>query len=177
MTDIIDTKTNDEGTKRYALTLDTYPTMPDGDYFGDIYGMDRGHLVHQSDGYKPADFDYRDLNRAWSHFGDWDLVARYARMFFDVAAVHTVDTLHATTLIEVVSTAAATEWGNANANLTEWEAWAEGDVYMIVPEVLVTWTSDHGATVQTWEQDPEEFVLGGLYGSKWADETLAEMTF
>ena len=46
------------------------------------------------------------------------------------------------------------------AGLEAWKRWAQGDVYIVILERLVTWTAEDGRTKDLWEF---EDVLSGCY--------------
>ena len=41
-----------------------------------------------------------------------------------------------------------------------WKSWAQGDVYIVILERLVTWTDEDGRTQDLWEIDD---IVSGCY--------------
>ena len=67
-------------------------------------------------------------------------------------------------------------WGNTGevgkADLNEYRAWVEGDVYGVIVEELTTWTkSDSSETRESWEEVDSCF---GFYGLRYAEESARE---
>lgn len=54
------------------------------------------------------------------------------------------------------------------------EDYLDGEVFIIVPEVLVTWTSDDNRTEERWEDDPDNFAVHGYYGREHVESTCAD---
>jgi hypothetical protein len=70
------------------------------------------------------------------------------------------------------------EWCGAPAgsiSMAEWQAYCQGDVYGVIPEEQIEWTSAKGETKTIWESDGSLDGCWGFYGIDAAREYAAEM--
>lgn len=77
------------------------------------------------------------------------------------------------------------EWLDAHpdvktTNLTEWNAYCDGDVYGVIVEKRVTWTREHDDEIDGTDGDPsmddwqEVSAVWGYYGEEYATEVARE---
>jgi hypothetical protein len=60
-------------------------------------------------------------------------------------------------------------------SMAEWQAYCQGDVYGVIPEEQIEWTSAKGETKAIWESDGSLDGCWGFYGIDAAREYAAEM--
>ena len=191
MSEVLETR----GDYRVTLTNDEWADGPDGDGQGSTYSMSTRRpslfaLVHKGagpTGFGPGSpFHLAEVMRnAWDRFQDIDTLERYLRMFHGVVGFDSFDTQDEK-YVNVVTREDLTEWGfssledyraradwddPSHGNLTEWRAYAEGDVWSYAVERREHWTSDTGKTHDTWETVDS---CGGFYGRQYAEEAALE---
>lgn len=181
MSDTLETR----GAYRVVIHPDTDAEAPDADMQGSVYYFDdrseRFALQHAGKGPDLTE----QLIDAWERFGDTDTIGRYLRMFYGAVGFDYFDTRDGK-YVSVVTADDLTEWGFSSIEeyrsqtghadpshgiLTEWRAYADGDVWGYSVEKLTHWTADDGQTRDTWE---EVDSCWGFYGREWAEEAAIE---
>lgn len=166
------------GTLRVRLVQDLDAGMPEDAGSGYVYAIES----RQCD--VLAGEDAPELDYAIDRFGtDWDRLERYLRMFHDAVSLDWYDRRGGGKFLMVVTSKMAREWTGGGgdwtnlANLSEWEAWDEGDVYGYVVEQLAEWetvSSPLGLTcteMHTWEYVDS---CWGFYGHQYASRAAVE---
>lgn len=184
MGEVIETR----GRFRVVVEPDTDPQRPDGDYFGTVLYVDgrRCEVVGSGYGVDTADIA-RGVSASWERFRDMALVERYLRMWCEAAGFDYFDTRDGA-YVNVVTPADLKLWGfddvdayrqatghddPSHGNLTEWQAYVDGDVYGVIIEKLVSWTTEDADVPDrdTWE---EVQAVWGYYGNEYAEESARE---
>lgn len=181
-------ETTEDGRFRVVLEQDTDSGVPEGGSAGHVYRCERGTVDLLGTDYdtdREAGSIRHAMVDALSRFGrDWDLVTRYLRMWHDVVALDYLSRDYGE-IVGIVTRDLAESWGcdvdTVTPELTEWEAWADGDVYGYVIEERVA-LSGHTSTGrgyrlerECWETvDYDDSALWGLYGREYAEEAARE---
>lgn len=153
MSDVDVIETSEDGRTRVVLVQDVHAEQPDGDGMGHVYAVYPGEslpvvVLHEEHGSEaPA------IVEALERWGtDWDTLERYLRMVHGAVSIAWYDRRGGGRFLNVVTRQMAQDWGNTGdlsqlANLTEWEAWDEGDVWIAQTEQLTTWARMSGEDV------------------------------
>lgn len=182
MSDVIETR----GRFRAVIHDDTDPQPPEDDASGTVVRLDRWGAEVVGHAYSvPA--DDHDILSAWQHYQDMTLVERYLRMWHGVVGFDYFDTRDAK-YVNLVTLADLKVWGwdsvdeyraatghddPSHGNLTEWQAYVDGDVYGFSIEKNVHWTTDDDdvSDMDTWE-DMES--VWGFYGREYVQQAALE---
>lgn len=179
--EIIETR----GKYRARIVLDKHPSEPYDDGATPIVQVRRGGYWGWS-GEQAGGTSYKvpgDIIEAVGRFGsDSDLLERYLRIFHGVTSVKWYDSGSYTYFsfvspdwLEYVGEPRDNE--GIKADLTEWIAYCEGDVWGVVVEELTTWqrtdVPTYGDPIIREEWDEVDSVWGH-YGYKWAVEAAKE---
>lgn len=162
-------ETSEDGRFRVRLVLDDYPDEPYDDGASPLLRIDGHRAEHVMTGSRPTDVDDYAEN-AVHHWGtcpadgNWRLFEKYLRAYFGVTKI---ETWHSGSYWYVTYDPAAwREWAGApegSADMSEYRAWCEGDVWGYVVEKNVTWTTeDDFPDMATWENVDS---CWGFYGS------------
>lgn len=179
-------ETSDDGKLRVILVADTDSGVPDHDGQGYVFGVEyrQGYVVdlmHEPTGDPWSSDVERGLFYALNRWGcDWDRIERYFRAFHDAVAFARYDRRGGGTLLEIVTRAMTVEWGIPEgrdlshlADLRDWIALDEGDVYGHVVQRATTWTNDMtGETRVEWEDTDDSCF--GYFGREWAEDAAHE---
>lgn len=179
MSDVL--ATTEDGRYRVRLVLDEHPENPrnDAETLAHVVTIDT-HLGQ----YHPVDKDGGPLAWAWERlkWNRWtgiDIFTRYVSIFhggivLESAPINGPRSLWYMTGEEAAALDAGllTE-GYIEAEMQEYEAWAEGDVWGFVVEERVDWTrdDDEDEHMQTWEHVDSCF---GFYGKPYARSQARE---
>ena len=173
-------ETSEDGRYRVRLVLDPYPDEPydDGqsplmrlDYSG--YGWRAEHIMATG---RPLDVDAY-VEAAAERWGtDFDLLEKYLRAYHGVTQVetwHSGDYWYIT--YDPAAWRAHVGAPEGSANMSEYRAWCEGDVWGWVTEKRVTWTAedDEYGDRDTWETVDS---CWGYYGSDGANGEYLKQT-
>lgn len=119
------------------------------------------------------------LSEAFTRWGrDGDKVLRYLRVWHDVVAFDYVAGQNAIgTFYGIVTRGLAEAWGvsdpdGVDANLDDWQAWLDGDVWGYVVQERVTWTAEGHEPRVEWEATDES--CWGFYGAEHARDAALE---
>lgn len=179
--------TSENGRYRLTLEQDMYPESPDYDGQGYVFALDyrfTGPTVVEclseptGDPWTPeiADALSSAVNR-------WDLESdntrRYLAMFHDVVSMDTYHQRSGGQFVMLVTNAMCDEWGvpvgapyrRETADLHDWKALDEGDVYAYAIEELVMWHADGREDEERWETLDS---CAGFYGYDYARESALE---
>ena len=164
---------------RVSVVTDEYPENPRdmGDCFASV-------LTQLSSRYAQpdSDFDARIVD-AWNRTCDSDVIERYARAYLDAVAVGWYDDPRGNSRVfGYVTRARAAELGVTNpqgaldAELAEYGAYCEGDVYGIVIERKVHAVTTHdGVVVNDDDEWVTEESVWGFYGYEYAESEARTM--
>lgn len=171
-------ETSEDERFRVRLVLDEYPSEPYDDGASPLLRIETrggGHRAeHVQVGSRPAEADDY-IEAAVHHWGtcpadsDWKLFEKYLRAFHGVTQV---ETWHSGSFWYVTYDSAAwREYVGApagSADMSEYRAWCEGDVWGWVTEKLVTWHTDEPGfgDENRWEDTDS---CWGYYGSDGAN--------
>lgn len=139
---LVETFELDEQTTAYILA-DNDAELPDWDGIGYVYRVADDHpryddIAIAGDGGDSPE-PVKTIRTAWDQFNDWDLVARYLRMFHGAMSVDYTSRRDYTALAVVTGEQAAA-WGCpgdmtpdlAAQALETYRQWAEGEVYGVI---------------------------------------------
>lgn len=130
------------GFKAYVV-VDPDAQCPDWDGLGYVYRIDHGGARYDdvaiAGDYGDNGADVGPVREAWDRFGDWELVARYLRMFHNAVSVSVLNRRDYNAVAVVTRTHAET-WGCdpiawptlADNALAVYEQWADGNVYGVI---------------------------------------------
>lgn len=178
-------ETSEDGRYRVRLILDEDAGEPYDDGASPLMRLDRTgsgvRAEHVMATGRPLDADAQ-VEAAVQHWGvtpadgNWRLVETYLRAFFGVTKI---ETWHSGSYWYVTYDPAAwREWAGApegSANMDEYRAWCEGDVWSWVTEKLVHWTTDDGAVSASFKDEWEHLdSCSGYYGGDYAEKTARE---
>ncbi|MER8116301.1 hypothetical protein [Streptomyces sp. NPDC094031] len=179
MTNVLDT--TDDGRYRIRLVHDDHAPNPrhDRDTLVHVITIDT-HLGQ----YIPVDRDGGPLAEAWHRlcWNRWkgvDIFTRYVKIFHGGTVLESAPARGARSLWymtgeEMVALdAGLLSEGYIEAEMEEYEAWAEGDTWAWVIEERVGWTrdSDPDESMDTWETVDS---CSGYYGASWARKVARE---
>lgn len=184
---VIETNETPDGEPRYRLRLvmDEYPDEPENDGQSPLMRLEnRGagwRAEHVMVGSRPTGDDTR-IEDAAAKWGtptgkDWPKFEKYLRAYYGVTTIETYSTRDYWYV--TYDPDAWREWSGAPAgsvDMSEWQAYCEGEVYGWVIEMRVTWHDVGGQLPDqhTWEEVPEDGSCWGYYGYKWAKEAATE---
>jgi len=166
---------------RVCLKIEEGPEEPYDDFQSPLLRIDPHtfKVEHiQTGNARPTDDDER-IEEAVSHWGttpadsDWKLFEKYLRAYYGVTQIVTYrsqDYWYVT--YDSKSWRDAVGASEGSANLGEYKAWIEGEVYYWVIEKQVTWTTDDlppgtQAAMRTWEHVDD---CGSYYGDEYAEQ-------
>jgi hypothetical protein len=168
-------ETSEDDRYRVRLVLDEYPDEPHDDSQSPLLRIDHHRAEHIQVGGRPTDSDdtIEGVISYWHTCpadSNWNLFKRYLRAFHGVTKI---ETWHSGSYWYVTYDSAAwRKWCGApegGADMSEYRAWCEGDVWYWVAEKLVIWKpvnvpadDDDDVTMSTWETVDS---CGGYYGS------------
>lgn len=184
----------EEGDLRVKIVLDEYPDQPHDDggcpvlridwRFGDVEHT--GYGDHYDPGFRPADA----LGYFISQFDvtqGIEVFERYVRVFHEGSVVEYGGGARGTTYVAFTTRTLARAWGVPDdqpvpdVEISEWEAYLEGDVWGYVVEKKVTWQrldsngepvfSVSPCFIETWE---ELDSCWGFYGEEYAVQAAEE---
>jgi len=180
--------TSEDGRYRVILEQDVDAQAPEDDAQGYVFALDYGRMGNRSIeclaapvGDPWADDMAAALLSATSR---WDLESdetrRYLAIFWDVVSMATYHRRAGGVFVMLVTSAMCDEWGIPagapyrleTADLRDWEAWDEGDVYGYVIEERTTWHADGREGREEWEETDES--CWGFYGYSYAREEALE---
>ncbi|MFJ9827728.1 hypothetical protein ACIRSU_25695 [Streptomyces sp. NPDC101160] len=180
MTDVL--STTDDGRFRVRLVLDEHPENPRNDETL-VHALTIDTHLGQ---YHPVDTDGGPLAWAWDRL-KWnrrngvDIFTRYVSIMHGGTVIESAPDCGPRSLWYVTGEEALaidggllTE-GYVEAEMQEYEAWAEGDVWGFVVEKRVDWTRDDDPdeSMQTWEEVDSCFgFYGGLFARAQARDAL-----
>lgn len=171
MTDYETLETSENGRFRVRLVLDEYPDEPYDCSQSPLIRLDYRYswkAEHIQIGDRPTNADTY-VEEALARWGsDFDLLEKYLRAYHGVTKV---ETWHSGSYWYITYDSAAwREWCGAReggADMSEYRAWCEGDVWGWVVEKNVTWTTDDDYDdMATWETVDS---CWGYYGSDGAN--------
>lgn len=165
--------TSEDGRFRVKLVADEYPDEPYDYGQSPLMRLDYGHYgwpaEHVMTGGRPTEADAY-VEAAAARWGpDFDLLEKYLRAYHGATKV---ETWHSGSYWYVTYDSAAwREWAGApegSADMSEYRAWCEGDVWGWVVEKNVTWHADDPdyGDMATWEHVDS---CWGYYGSDGAN--------
>lgn len=166
-------ETSEDGRFRVRLVLDECPHEPYDDSHSPLLRIDHHWAEHIQIGGRPTNSDdqIEDAISYWHTCpadSNWPLFERYLRAFHGVTEV---ETWHSGSYWYVTYDSAA--WRKyvgapkGSADMSEYRAWCEGDVWGWVVEKNVTWHADDGRDdMTTWEHGDS---CWGYYGSNGAN--------
>ena len=190
MTDVVDE--TEDGRMRAVVEQDMYPEAPDHDGQGYVLSVDYSRtmpsveMLHAPIGDPFAEDVRQGVRDALMRFGvDWHggKVDRYMRQAYDVVSIDVYDRRDGGQIVELVTDQMCDGWGipagaprRESANLADWRAWDEGDVWTVELQELVTWERRHGngAVFDTREEWETFDTCGGFYGYDYAVESARE---
>jgi hypothetical protein len=172
-------KTSDDGRYRVLLIADEYPDEPYDDGQSPLLRLDNSgaygtiRAEHVMATGRPLDDDAR-IEEAAERWGtpysdDWPLFEKYLRAYYGTTEIETW--YSGSDWYVTYDTA---RWRNhvgappGSADMSEYRAWCEGDVWGYAVEQNVTWTRDDdpGQVMHTWETADS---CWGFYGSDGAN--------
>ncbi|NUV86618.1 hypothetical protein G6W61_10410 [Streptomyces sp. KAI-26] len=179
MTNVLDT--TDDGRYRVRLFTDNDAPNPRHDRDTQVHVITIDTHLGQ---YIPVDRDGGPLAEAWHRvcWNRWtgvDIFTRYVSIFHDGIVLESAPEKGARSLWymtgeEMIALdAGLLSEGYIEAEMEEYEAWAEGDTWAWVIEERVDWTrdGDESASMETWE---EVDSCSGYYGATWARKEARE---
>lgn len=169
---------------RVRLVNDEGPPEPDFDGQSPLLRIDTRHggpCEHVNVGGRPADGDDR-IEEAAGRWGgpkdpEWPKFEKYLRAYHGVTRIVTY--WSETYWYVTYDSAAWREYAGAqegSADLDEYKAWCEGDVWGFVIERPVTWSAQ-GADLPdrtTWEDAGPDSHSWGYYGHDYAEQSARE---
>lgn len=181
---------------RVRLAYDESPEKPYNDGGAPIWRVepsrnytDRVDARHEDglSSYQPHERIAEAIDRLWF---DGDTLERYLRIFHGATAFErwhsgnygyfTCDPEHWRTELGITDEIMQRE-GYADGLMDEWQAWCNGEVYVVVVEEQVHWqrvdsTGTPVRLVEPTERDTWEQVeaVGGYYGYDWAEQSAID---
>jgi hypothetical protein len=164
-------ETSENGRFRVRLVADEYPDEPYDDGASPLLRLDHGHYgwraEHVMTGSRPTDADSYVEAAAERWGSDFGWLEKYLRAYHGATVVKT---WHSGSCWYVTYDPAAWRaWCGApegSADMSEYQAWCEGDVWGYVVEQNVTWrTDDDFPDRATWEHVDSCYGFYGSYGA------------
>lgn len=153
----------DDQTTAYVVQ-DTDADAPNWDGIGYVYAVSNDHerydsLVIAGDAQDSSPLPVSVTRDAWDRFRDWDVVARYLRMFHDAVSVDYSSSLdRGATIVAVVTRTQADAWGCSDRDelagdaLDVYRQYVEGNVYGVI--VVNTVTGDEDSLWNVYDSSP-----------------------
>jgi hypothetical protein len=181
-----------EGDYRVRIIADKGPEAPEADCEPPLLRIERGQLEFRRNTYG-TDGKVREAFDRWtSRPGDdgWKLFVKYLRAYLGVKVIQTWQDSTGVWYVsydcpawrEYAGLSADDDLSDTDLVGGDWKAYVEGDVWGIVTEKRVTWTTgdEDYEDRETWEETGDFAASWGYYGRKYAEEearaALKELT-
>jgi hypothetical protein len=172
------------GDYRVRIEIDPGPSEPEGDCEAPLLRVEIGSASSVDSRAKFADDRVRAAFGYWCRRpGDegWRFFVKYVCAFFGATSVQSWLSENENYYV-AWDTPEYREYSGAPADLSdadlvgaEWKAYTNGDVWDVVVEKRVTWTTDDEYDDRdTWEDAGELAASGGYYGRDWAEQAARE---